>query len=98
MSTLNDTAIVKQQYATAKNLNTRISIHDKYSTNKMGFGNWIVSNYRVEKGMKVLELGCGTSMTSLSRIPKREIKDILMKYTINGVLNVPKEYGMFIAL
>lgn len=60
MSTLNDTAIVKQQYATAKNLNTRISIHDKYSTNKMGFGNWIVSNYRIEKGMKVLELGCGT--------------------------------------
>lgn len=26
----------------------------------MGFGNWIVSNYRIDKGMKVLELGCGT--------------------------------------
>ena len=60
MSKINDTTVVKQQYATAKNLNTRISIHDKYSTNKMGFGNWIVSNYRIEKGMKVLELGCGT--------------------------------------
>lgn len=60
MGNINDTAIVKQQYATAKNLNTRISIHDKYSINKMGFGNWIVSNYRIEKGMKVLELGCGT--------------------------------------
>lgn len=60
MSEINDTAIVKQQYANAGNLNTRISIHDKYSTNKMGFGNWIVSNYRIDKGMKVLELGCGT--------------------------------------
>ena len=60
MSGLNDIAVVKQQYATAKNLNTRISIHDKYSTNKMGFGNWIVSNYRIEKDMNVLELGCGT--------------------------------------
>ena len=60
MSSLNDTVIVKRQYATAKNLNTRISIHDKYSTNKMGFGNWIVSNYRIDKGMNVLEIGCGT--------------------------------------
>lgn len=60
MSSLNDTVIVKRQYATAKNLNTRISIHDKYSTNKMGFGNWIVSNYRIHKGMNVLEIGCGT--------------------------------------
>lgn len=61
MSKTNDSFIVKQQYATEKNLNTRISIHDKYSTNKMGFGNWIVSNYRIEKGSKVLEIGCGTA-------------------------------------
>lgn len=60
MSNINDTSVVKQQYAKASNLNTRISIHGKYSTNKMGFGNWIVSNYKIDKGMKVLELGCGT--------------------------------------
>ena len=60
MGKINDISVVKQQYATANNLNTRISIHEKYSTNKMGFGNWIMSNYRIEKGMKVLELGCGT--------------------------------------
>ena len=60
MSKINDTSVVKQQYDTANNLNTRISIHEKYSTNKMGFGNWIISNYRIDKGMKVLELGCGT--------------------------------------
>lgn len=60
MSNINDMSVVKQQYANANNLNTRISIHNKYSTNKIGFGNWIVSNYRIDKGMKVLELGCGT--------------------------------------
>lgn len=60
MGKINDELIVKQQYINANNLNTRISIHDKYSLNKMGFGNWIVSNYRIKKGMKVLELGCGT--------------------------------------
>lgn len=60
MGNLNDHEEVKKQYAKADNLSTRIFIHDKYSTNKMGFGNWIYSNYRIEKGMKVLELGCGT--------------------------------------
>ena len=57
---LNNSNTVKKQYANSDNLSTRISIHDKYSTNKMGFGNWIFSNYRIESGMKILELGCGT--------------------------------------
>lgn len=60
MNKINNISVIKQQYATAKNLNTRMSIHDKYSTNKQGFGNWIISNYRINKGMKILELGCGT--------------------------------------
>lgn len=60
MNRINDISVVKQQYATANNLDTRISIHDKYSTNSLGFGNWIFSNYRIDKGAKVLELGCGT--------------------------------------
>ncbi|MDE6407012.1 MAG: class I SAM-dependent methyltransferase [Anaeroplasmataceae bacterium] len=44
----------------AANLNTRISIHNKYSVNKQGFGNWIASYYQITEGMKILELGCGT--------------------------------------
>ncbi len=60
MSKINDVSVVKQQYAKANNLDTRISLHDKYSTNKLGFGNWIFSNYRIDNGAKVLELGCGT--------------------------------------
>ncbi len=60
MNRLNDSAVVNQQYATAKTLRTRISIHEKYSTNKTGFGNWIFSNYRIGSGAEVLELGCGT--------------------------------------
>ena len=57
---LNDHATVRKQYSTADKLNTRISIHSKYSTNKQGFGNWITSHYRIREGMSVLELGCGT--------------------------------------
>lgn len=57
---INSSTIVRQQYQTPDRLNTRISIHDKYSTNKQGFGNWITSHYRIREGMSVLELGCGT--------------------------------------
>ena len=56
----NDAATVKEQYATSKGLDVRIAFHDKYSTNKLGYGPWIVSNYDIHKGMTVLELGCGT--------------------------------------
>lgn len=58
---LSDDAAVRQQYQNADRLNTRISIHDRYSVNKTGFGNWIFSNYRLAPGMRVLELGCGTA-------------------------------------
>ena len=57
---VNDYETVQRQYSTADKLNTRISIHSKYSTNKQGFGNWITSHYRIREGMSVLELGCGT--------------------------------------
>lgn len=60
MSAINNANLVQKQYETAANLNTRISIHDKYSVNKQGFRNWIAQNYQIADGMRVLELGCGT--------------------------------------
>lgn len=60
MNVINNSTVVKEQYKTASNLSTRISIHAKYSTNKTSFGDWIVSNYRIKDGMRILELGCGT--------------------------------------
>ena len=51
---------IQKQYKTAEHLNTRISIHDKYSTNQQPFADWIVSHYEITPGAKVLELGCGT--------------------------------------
>jgi len=60
IGSMNEAVAVKEQYATSNRLDTRINFHDKYSTNKMGFGPWIVSSYEIREGMKVLELGCGT--------------------------------------
>lgn len=55
-----DKKVVQNQYATSARLETRISIHEKYSRNKQPFGEWIVSHYDLQPGEKVLELGCGT--------------------------------------
>ena len=60
MSDLNSRSAVEKQYATSGRLETRISIHDKYSTNKQGFGNWITEHYAFPENASVLELGCGT--------------------------------------
>ena len=61
MGAINDKEAVKKQYENSANLNARISIHDKYSVNKQGFGNWIAYNYQITAGMRILELGCGTA-------------------------------------
>lgn len=51
---------IEKQYKTPVNLNTRISIHEKYSTNRQPFGEWIMSHYQIDPGFRILELGCGT--------------------------------------
>lgn len=45
MTELNIHSTVHEQYKSADNLNTRISVHKKYSVNKTGFDNWIVEKY-----------------------------------------------------
>ncbi len=57
---LDSAETVRAQYAAPGRLDTRISLHGKYSVNRQGFGNWIVSHYGIRPGAAVLELGCGT--------------------------------------
>ena len=57
---LSDKAAMNTQYATSARLETRISIHEKYSRNQQPFAEWIVSHYDLAPGEQVLELGCGT--------------------------------------
>lgn len=92
MNDLHNTAILKKQYKNADNLNTRISIHDKYSTNKMGFGNWIVSQYEIAPDTKILELGCGTGSTWLGHMEKIEkCSKVIMTDFSAGMLESTRE-------
>ena len=49
MSELNRAETVQAQYATSTNLNTRISIHDQYSTNPLGLAIGLHPNIKLKK-------------------------------------------------
>ena len=55
----NEETNIIEQYKNAKNLNDRISLHEKYSTNKQGWFNWLFSQIDFSKVNRLLELGCG---------------------------------------
>jgi len=62
MPAMNDAKSIQQQYANPDGLNIRMLLHQKYSINKQPYAEWIMEHYRIQPGMKVLELGCGTGV------------------------------------
>ena len=74
---INTEQSVSNQYRNAANVNTRISLHKKYSVNKEGWFNWIFDYLLGEvkdckRRSRILELGCGDGsiwMDNMSRIP-----------------------------
>jgi ubiquinone/menaquinone biosynthesis C-methylase UbiE len=53
--------LTKDQYKDSSNLDTRIVIHQKFSTNPQGWFNWIFDQLlTLPADANILELGCGT--------------------------------------
>ncbi len=50
----------KHQYRQGNNLDARILLHKRYSTNPQGWYNWMFQQIDLQPGMDVLEVGCGT--------------------------------------
>ncbi|MBN1604001.1 MAG: class I SAM-dependent methyltransferase [Chitinispirillaceae bacterium] len=48
-----------EQYKDAQNLNARIALHEKYSSNPQNFHKWVFLQFSLSSGQKVLECGCG---------------------------------------
>ncbi len=64
---------LKNQYQNASNISARIDLHSLYSQNKQGWFPWIYEQCQIEKGMRILELGCGDGSfwrESWRQIPK----------------------------
>lgn len=50
---------LKTQYQDATNISARIRLHHDYSTNPEGWFPWLYRQAPIEKGMRILEVGCG---------------------------------------
>ena len=48
-----------EQYRNATNIDIRMRLHDKYSTNPLSWFRWLFSFYKIEETSQVLEIGCG---------------------------------------
>jgi SAM-dependent methyltransferase len=62
-----------QQYHNASNLEARINLHVRFSTNKYGWHLWVFDQLNLPAHARVLELGCGPGrlwLENLERIPE----------------------------
>lgn len=55
----NEESLIIEQYKNTKNLNDRISLHEKYSVNAEGWFSWLFRQIEFSKVNRLLELGCG---------------------------------------
>ena len=73
MPNINDsTYLLKKQYRDDSNLNARIDLHRRFSTNSYDWFHWIFDHFDIPPAVRVLELGCGPAdlwRKNLHRIP-----------------------------
>ncbi|MCJ7550094.1 MAG: methyltransferase domain-containing protein, partial [Anaerolineae bacterium] len=50
---------IRTQYSNDKNLNARIALHTRFSTNTYGWQLWAFDHLTLPNTARVLELGCG---------------------------------------
>jgi len=51
-----------EQYQDASNLNARVQIHQRFSTNPENWFHWVFNHFDFSKAANVLELGCGPGL------------------------------------
>ncbi|ETW95150.1 MAG: hypothetical protein ETSY1_31800 [Candidatus Entotheonella factor] len=55
----NSRYLQNDQYKDASNLNARLYLHQRYSTNQQGLHRWVFDQLAVPPTSRILELGCG---------------------------------------
>ena len=64
--------LLTKQYKNAANLQARIGLHEKFSTNTTGWFPWMFDQFNLAPTCKILELGCGPGdlwLENMARIP-----------------------------
>jgi ubiquinone/menaquinone biosynthesis C-methylase UbiE len=64
--------VLLHQYRDATNLNARVQLHERFSTNRYGWHRWVFDQLAIPPNGQVLEVGCGPGLLwqqNLGRIP-----------------------------
>jgi ubiquinone/menaquinone biosynthesis C-methylase UbiE len=72
MPNIADQSYLREQYKNAANLNDRIQLHVRFSTNRYDFHMWVFDQLKLAPDSRVLELGCGPGSLwrpNMARIP-----------------------------
>lgn len=68
----NETQAVQAQYRTSANLDARIRLHVRFSTNHYGWPRWVLDQIAAPQAAQLLEVGCGPAslwVENADRIP-----------------------------
>ena len=74
MAGISDRRYLSDQYRDAANLNARITLHLRFSTNPYGWMRWVFDRIDLPPACRILELGCGPGglwSENSGRIPER---------------------------
>lgn len=64
---------MESQYKTSTNLESRIGLHERFSTNKYDWHRWVFDHLELPTSARILEIGCGTGrlwVANQGRIPE----------------------------
>lgn len=88
MSRLTDSQYLRrEQYANSSNLEARIALHTRFSSNRYGWQRWVFDQLELQDGCRVLELGCGPGnlwRENLDRLP--EIAQLVLSDFSSGMV------------
>lgn len=63
-------SVLKEQYKTSANLNARIALHQRFSTNPRGWYTWYLDQLDLPEPCRMLELGCGPGAMWKTTLPR----------------------------
>jgi ubiquinone/menaquinone biosynthesis C-methylase UbiE len=81
-----------EQYKDSTNIKIRVNLHNRFSTNKQGWFNWIYEKMNISAKNKILELGCGNGelwRCSEDKIPKNA--ELVLSDISEGMISDARE-------